>query len=357
MKRDPKSAVASRASAPPRAYRLAIVGAGTLKGKELSEVLPESGLADADLRLLDDEESIGQLEGVGEEMTFVQRVARDNFEGVDVAFFASDAKFTERNWQLAREAGCAVVDLSYALEAQKEVSIRAPWLEQEQGQAPPPDLQPGPVVVAHPAAIMMALLITRLQKAVKIRTAVANVFEPASERGRRGLDELHGQTVNLLSFQSLPKEVYDAQVAFNMVSRYGARSQVPLASTERRISDHFSRICRNTVYVPSLMLLQAPIFHAYVISLYVQLQAPAALGDVVQALRGDHITVAAASDESPSAVAAAGQQEILADVRSDARREDGIWIWAAADNLRVTALNALAVAEHLLASRPKGQVQ
>ena len=31
------------------------------------------------------------------------------------------------------------------------------------------------------------------------------------------MDELHQQTVNLLSFQSLPREQYDAQVSFNLL--------------------------------------------------------------------------------------------------------------------------------------------
>ena len=48
------------------------------------------------------------------------------------------------------------------------------------------------------------------------------MFEPASEHGQRGMDELHQQTVNLLSFQPLPKDVFDAQVAFNMVARVRA---------------------------------------------------------------------------------------------------------------------------------------
>ena len=38
------------------------------------------------------------------------------------------------------------------------------------------------------------------------------------------MDELHEQTVNLLSFQQLPKKIFDVQVAFNMVARYGEQS-------------------------------------------------------------------------------------------------------------------------------------
>ena len=47
------------------------------------------------------------------------------------------------------------------------------------------------------------------------------------------MDELHQQTVNLLSFQPLPKDVYDAQVAFNMLARHGQKSQ-PRSIPSRR---------------------------------------------------------------------------------------------------------------------------
>ena len=80
-------------------------------------------------------------------------------------------------------------------------------------------------MTAHPAAITLALLLLRARKAGAIRRVVATIFEPASEHGQRGMDELHQQTVNLLSFQPLPKDVFDAQVAFNMVARYGHKSQ------------------------------------------------------------------------------------------------------------------------------------
>src|SRR6266436_3468043 len=70
------------------------------------------------------------------------------------------------------------------------------------------ELQPAPAVVAHPAAVVLALLLLRVQKAAPVKRVVATVFEPASEHGQKGMDELHEQTVNLLSFQQLPKKVF-----------------------------------------------------------------------------------------------------------------------------------------------------
>ena len=51
-------------------FRVAIVGAATLKGRELKEVLTDRNFPSQDVRLLDDDESLGQLEAVGDEPTF-----------------------------------------------------------------------------------------------------------------------------------------------------------------------------------------------------------------------------------------------------------------------------------------------
>jgi aspartate-semialdehyde dehydrogenase len=338
--------------------RFAIVGSSTLKGKELTEILPESSLAAAEVRLLDDEETTGQLESVGEEMTFVQRVAADNFEGADVVFFGSDAAFTKQHWNLATRAGSAVVDLSYGLENEKGASVRAPWIDRELGETTPMDLQPGPVIVAHPAAVVLAILMLRLKKLGKPKIATTVVFEPASERGRKGLDELHQQTVNILSFQSLPKEVYDAQIAFNVLSTYGGNAQPTLASTEKKLVDHFKTIVRGEVPVPSLMLVQASVFHGHAFSLYIELDKQLSLSEVAQALAGEHLEIVhPPEEEAPSTVNAAGQEAIMVQLRPDLEHPNGMWIWAAADNLRVQALNAIGSAEQLVASRPRGQVQ
>ena len=55
-------------------FRVAIVGATTLKGKELKEVLEERNFPAMDIKLLDDDESLGQLDQVQDEVAFVQPV-------------------------------------------------------------------------------------------------------------------------------------------------------------------------------------------------------------------------------------------------------------------------------------------
>src|SRR6266700_2625568 len=187
-------------------YRLVLVGGSTLKGKEVTEILNERKFPSSDVKLLDDDESLGQLEIVGDEMTFIQSVRGDQFEHADFAFFAGDIPTTSKSWVPARDAGCSILDLSFALEEEPAARIRSPWVEKQLGQDLQLELQPGPIVViAHSAAVVLALLVLRAQRAGQLRSVAATVFEPVSERGRKGIDELQEQSVNLLSFQELPQ--------------------------------------------------------------------------------------------------------------------------------------------------------
>lgn len=341
-----------------RLNRVAIVGASTLKGKELKDVLAGSRFPAEEVRLLDDDESLGQLDAVGDEITFVQSVRAEQFERVDLAFFACEAEFTRRHVGWARKAGSAIVDLSAALG--EEAPVRAPRVEMELAAAaakkPHGTAAPTALVAAHSASVVLALLLARAHQAAGVRAAVATVFEPASEHGKRGLDELHAQTVHLLSFQSMPTEVFDSQVAFNLLSRYGEESKPSLESVEQRILAHFEKITAGSLPVPSLMLVQAPAFHSHSFSIYIEAQKKIPAKELARSLNGGMVTVTEGASDAPTNVSAAGQDQVLLAVRKDPAHENGWWLWAASDNLRIAALNAVDCALLLVEARsPKAE--
>jgi aspartate-semialdehyde dehydrogenase len=334
------------------------VGAATLRGKEVAEMLNERNFPAVDVRLLDDDESIGQLEATGDEINFIQSVRSEQFTGTDFTFFTSDANSTRKNWKRARDAGSAIIDLSAALEDEPGAIVRSVWIERERGEMWQPDLQPAPCIVAHTAAIILTLLMLRATKVGAIRSAVATIFEPASEQGQKGMDELHQQTINLLSFQPLPKDIFDTQVAFNLVPQYGQKSQLSMDSLESRIRRHYRKLAGALLPEPALMTLQPPVFHGHALALFLEMQQTVDAEHLSQVIAGDHITVTSPGDDSqPSNVDVAGQGNILVSVRSEAARPNGVWLWAAADNLRVAALTAVECAETMIATRPVGKIQ
>jgi aspartate-semialdehyde dehydrogenase len=338
-------------------YRVAIVGAATLKGKEVAEMLNDRNFPAADVKLLDDDESLGRLETIKDEVTFIQKLRAEEFRRVDFTFFASDPDCTNKTWKVAQDAGSAIVDLSYALEDGPTAVIRSPWIERQRGQTMTPELQPGPVVVAHPASVVLALLLLRVQKMGPVQSVVVTVFEPASEHGQPGMDELHQQTVNLLSFQPLPKEIFDTQVAFNLASRYGERSVPGLAAVEGRVLKHYRKIAGEQAPMPSLLLLQAPIFHGHAFAIHVEIAETADIEKISQALSGEHVNLTHGAEDSPSNVNAAGQGDIQVSIVPDQSKSNRFWLWAASDNLRIAAVTAVECAESMAAMRPRGQIQ
>jgi aspartate-semialdehyde dehydrogenase len=346
-----------------REYRIGIVGASSLAGKELSDELATSPLAGSDLVLLDVEEAAGQVTAAADEVSFIQRLETSSFERMDFVFFAGEAAVTKKYWQDARRAGASIVDLTYALEGEKDVLVRAPWVTEILGEKAShklPDLKTPAVVAAHPVAVMLALVAGRLQARLTLANVAATVMEPASEYGRTAMDELHQQTVNLLSFQSLPREQYDAQVAFNLLPELGEAAKVKLAVTEQRIRHHYAGLSDGQLPVLALQMVQAPVFHGYVLSLLVELGKPATVREFEAALSGDHIDLVSGESDPPSNLSAAGQEDIMVRVREDAGEEGRgtrFWIWLAADNLKLAALNAIACATELRRLRPLGKVQ
>ena len=352
-----------------RPYRIGIVGASSLAGKELSDALAESPLAVYDVVLLDEEGTAGQITAAGDEVTFIQKIDADSFAGIDFVFFAGDPDTTKKYWKTARLAGASIVDMTYALETEPNVVLRGPWASprvatpvggQINPRAQEPDLTTPAVVAAHPAALMLLLVANRLHAKYPLRAMSATVFEPASEYGRAAMDELHQQTVSLLSFQSLPRDQYDAQVAFNLLPSLGDASKVKLATAKERIVDHYAALSAGKAPELDLQLIQAPVFHGYVASVLVELQSPATSEQLELAAYGEHVDLIGAESDPPSNLSAAGQLDILMRI-SAASSGDGpssrFWLWLAADNLKLAAMNAIACANELRRLMPQGKVQ
>ena len=340
-------------------YKIAITGASTLVGRELKEALSESPLAASNFSLLDEEEAQVRLDQVGDEITFVQAIEPDAFDHIDFTFFCGTEDLTRKHWRDALRAGSTVLDLSGALDQEAGVLVRAPWLGSEAVTA---DLFTPAVVPAHPAALALALVLERLQQTAPVRATFATLLEPASEFGRAALDELHQQTMNLLSFQSLPRALYDAQAAYNLLVGLGEASKVNLGAVEARVRRHYDALSAGRWPALALQVVHAPVFHGHTFSIAIELERPAEIAAIEEALSGGHLDLVLEDTDSPSNLAATGQNDVLVRLRPEPGTRNSsqvsrLWLWAASDNLRLQAQNAVACALDLRRLRPQGTVQ
>jgi aspartate-semialdehyde dehydrogenase len=301
------------------------------------------------------------MAAVGEEATIVQTIEPTSFQRMDFVFFSGDEDGTRKHWMQARRAAASIVDLTYALENEPGVLVRASLipatlLGEQQGR---PNLATPAIVAAHPAAVMLGLAGARLAAKLVVRTFAAIVYEPASEHGREAMDELHQQTVNLLSFKDLPREQYDAQAAFNLLPALGESAKVNLTATAERIRRHYGAL-GSALPELTLDLLQAPVFHGYVASVLLELDAEATVFEIERALEGESIDVVSEDSDPPSNLSAAGQEDVMVRVRTtgvEDKPSRRFWLWLAADNLKLHALNAIACANELKRLRPRATVQ
>jgi aspartate-semialdehyde dehydrogenase len=335
--------LAKKANSKAKTFRLALVGADTLLGRELQEVVearepattitPYAANADS---------SFSNREG---EEVFVQALSAKAIAEEDALILAGSEEGAAKAFGFARKSARhpVLIDCNGHLEDRPEAHIVAPLLEPFETGAS------RLLVLAHPAATMIAVVLARLARSGQLQQANVHVFEPASERGKRGIAELHQQTTSLLAFKPLERDVFDAQLAFNMLAEYGAAAAAKLSSGEQRIERHIAsllskQVADGTIPMPSLRLVQAPVFHAYSVSMWVQFQSPASVSSISEALASPQIDVRGEEEEAPTSVGATGQSGVtVGDIRIDRNNPHAAWLWIVGDNLRLIADGAVDV--------------
>ena len=331
---------------------IAIVGGETLLGKEVNELL-EARKLPASIELVasfdpDASTKAATILAIGKEEPLVMiSIAAADLASAQIVILASSKESGHLAYEKIRGAKPApvVIDLTGALEDLAEARLRAPFVE------PPGFDAKGPVqTIAHPAAIAIALLLTNVLKAGAIRRSVIEIFEPVSERGKAGIDELQKQAVALLTFKPLPKAVFDAQVSFNMLSEYGSDAPLSLEDIELKIDRHLaSLLAASGAPMPSLRLMQAPVFHGYSISVWIEFEENPGMDRIFQSLGSANIDVRTKDHEPPTNVGVAGQGGItVGSIAQDRNQPRAWWFWMVADNLQIAAENAGEVVREYL---------
>jgi aspartate-semialdehyde dehydrogenase len=315
------------------ADRIALLGSETLLGREIADVLSRSAhRTPITSYAANGEGNFGSQDG---EAVFVEPFDAAAVRDHRAIVLAGTAEGTRKAYDLAKQASSPpkIVDCTDYLENEPEARIVA------SSETPPAWLS----IVPHPAAFAIAQILRSLTPLCPIVRAVANVFEPASERGQPGIAELQQQTSGLLSFKTLEKKVFDAQLSFNLLSQYGEDAPANLLEIEHRIERHIATLLHQPP-MPSLRLVQAPIFHGYSISLWVEFETDCGVDALGQALKSAEIDFRGADLEPPTNVGAANHSGLfVGDIRIDQNNPRAAWLWIVCDNLRLRADIAAAL--------------
>ena len=75
-----------------------------------------------------------------------------------------------KHWETAAQAGSAIIDMSGALDAEKHAVVLAPWVQHSVDAL---NLQTPVAVPAHPAALVLAVLLGQIRLGSAVRAAFA----------------------------------------------------------------------------------------------------------------------------------------------------------------------------------------
>jgi aspartate-semialdehyde dehydrogenase len=317
-------------------YRLGIVNPLTLVGNEIKSILRERAFPYAKLALLDaGGEATGALTEIDDQPAVVASVEQEGLDDLDVVFFCGPAAANQQWIARHLEDDFIAIDLSQpTMSEDGKLAVAGVNLESITAGD---DL----LVSPHPVAIPISLVLHQIATLSAIESCTATVVQPASAFEQPGIEELAKQTISVLNIESVPQEIFDRQLAFNLYPAAEHNEEL-IVSQVRALTSPRAEL--------ALLITQGTIFHGHTFSLFVKTREPLERDAIIDALQANPAIVMQEGDQQFGTIDAAGKDEVLvAEVRPDASIRGGFWVWAVCDNLRrSSALNAVLVAEKAL---------
>jgi aspartate-semialdehyde dehydrogenase len=326
--------------------RIVIAGASSLLGAELKSLLEESKFAGWDFRLVDEEIAAGTLTEAGGEPAVIQPVEEESFEKARFVFFTGSFDFTLANFEMAQRAGAVIIDLSAHSIGFAKTFVWYPGIEKLRKQTLPEK----PHLTAVPSAAAEGIV--RLSLALQgfgLQTLTSTVLQSVSATGKRGIEELETQTKQLLTFQSPGKELFDVQVAFNTIDRFGAARQADSHSARLTLRNELSACLREGGLLPAVDLIHVPVFYGVTFSACARLVDGGDKEKIAEACQQAGFAILDEWGIGPNNISAIGETVVqLSKPHADSLQPGSWWFWGAADNIRLPAWNAVKLAEKLV---------
>ncbi len=333
-----------------REITVAVVGATGAVGSEVIRTLDERLFPIGDLRLFASARSAGELVDWKGGSVCVEKLDGDGFDGVDLAFFCAGGAVSAEYASRAVDAGAVVIDKSSHFRMHPDVPLVVPEVnaadlaERHLGIIASPNCTTIPIVVA----------LKPIADAVGLTRIVAASYQAVSGGGKRGIDALSRETVNLLNLRDSEDggepSVFPRRIAFNCIPQVDAFLEDGSTKEEAKVIAETRRVLHLETLPIAVTCVRVPTFFGHSVALTVELEQPLDAADARALLReAPGVILCELGDEIPYPTAAdvGGTDAVyVGRVRNDPSHPHGLQLWVAADNVRKgAALNAVQIAE------------
>lgn len=322
-----------------------ILGATGQVGKELYSLLKERSFPSTEIVMF------ASLNSEGEEMENGQSVvgARANaYTDLDLLFAAAPESVSREQIAHAREKGVVVIDLSAAGMANEPLVLVVPEVNGERLEE---DVA-GWVTSPMAATTGLAMVLDALRGVAVPSRVGGSVFLTASHEGKKGVEELAGQTISLLNHGEVPKEIFPNRLAFNLIPGVGGIGEAGQASGfESQLAAQLKCVLDESDLEVHMTGVYVPIFAGLACSVDIEFESSVsfeALREALESYEGLGVLDTPENQLFPMLTDVTETNEVWVG-RLRQTGENRCSLWVALDNMRKgSALNAVQIAELLV---------
>ncbi len=327
---------------------VAVVGATSAAGEAILTLLASRKFPLGELYALAADEDLGKTLTAGAREIAVDSVEQFDFGRAGLVLFAEGEP---GQLQAALDAGCIVIDASGWSGADAEVPLVVPEINPE---AIADFRERG--VIASPGTHTVQLLaaLKAIHDAVGLARIQVVTCASVSNSGRRAVQELVRQTVELLNGRNVKPAIYDRQIAFNILPLVGALEDDGYTSAEHELQRDCRRLLADAELIVDATTLRVPVFYGDSQVVHLETKNPITAEEARNLLNtapGVKVLDAQAGDGFPTSVGEAGgsDQIWIGRLRENDCAPRGLDLWIVADNVRRgVALNVIKIAENLV---------
>jgi aspartate-semialdehyde dehydrogenase len=330
-------------------WNIAIVGATGAVGNQMIECLEERNFPVGRIKYLASARSAGQIMEFKGKAVLVEELSHDSFEGIDIALFSAGGDRSREFCPAAARAGAVCIDNSSAWRMDPDVPLVVPEVNPHAIAR-----YMGKGIIANPncSTIQLVVALKPLHDYGTIERIVVSTYQSVSGTGKKAIDELRIQTVELLNGRPAEAKVYPHRIAFNCLPQIDSfcengytREEMKLVNETRKIMESEIRITATAVRVP--------VFYGHCESVNIETGRKITVARAMELIKdapGCELVDDGANGVYPMPIDAAGQDMVhVGRIREDESIANGLNLWLVADNIRKgAATNAVQIAEILI---------
>lgn len=334
-----------------RQWNVCVVGATTLVGETLLELLEARSFPIGNLELVEAGEIEANPVNFRGEDHVVQALEDFDFAQCELAFFCIDPALAKEYVPKAVEAGAVVIDDSDAFRMQPDIPLVVPEVNAE---ALANYAQRRIVASPNSCATIMAMTLKPIQEAFGLSAINVVTLQSVSGVGKAAVEELARQSMSLFNQQDMAPDIFPKQIAFNLLPQIGAALNDGSTREEHKIAEETKRLLQNNNMHIDVTAVRVPVFYGHALALHVATERVGnaeELHEILEKASGLVVYEMAESGGYPTPVVEAAMNDpvLVGRIRVRSDGLPGFNLWAVADNTRKgSALNMVQIAEKMV---------